>query len=61
MVEIIFRKERTTESGGIDFEIVNIDTSTHIVHKLILFFGSPWGTKHNTDFRISGCLLSRKI
>ena len=25
-VEIIFRKERTAESGEIDFEIVNIDT-----------------------------------
>ena len=28
-VEIIFRKERTAESGGIDFEIVDIDTSAH--------------------------------
>ena len=28
-VEIIFRKERTAESGGIDFEIVHIDTSAH--------------------------------
>ena len=26
-VEIIFRKERTAESGEIDFEIVDIDTS----------------------------------
>ena len=28
-VEIIFRKERTVESGGIDFEKVDIDTSAH--------------------------------
>ena len=28
-VEIIFRKERTEESGGTDFEIVDIDTSAH--------------------------------
>ena len=28
-VEIIFRKKRTAESGWIDFEIVNIDISTH--------------------------------
>ena len=28
-VEIIFRKERTAESGGIDFKIVDIDTSVH--------------------------------
>ena len=28
-VEIIFRKERTAESGRIDFEIVGIDTSAH--------------------------------
>ena len=28
-VEIIFRKERTAESGEIDFEIVDIDTSAH--------------------------------
>ena len=28
-VEIIFRKERTAESGGIDFEIVDIHTSAH--------------------------------
>ena len=28
-VEIIFRKVRTAESGGIDFEIVNVDTSAH--------------------------------
>ena len=26
-VQIIFRKERTAESGEIDFEIVDIDTS----------------------------------
>ena len=29
MVEIIFRKERTAESWGIDFEIVDIGTSAH--------------------------------
>ena len=29
-VEIIFRKERTAESGGIDFEIADIDTSAHL-------------------------------
>ena len=28
-VEIIFRKERTAESGRTDFEIVGIDTSAH--------------------------------
>ena len=28
-VEIIFRKERTAENRGIDFEIVDIDTSVH--------------------------------
>ena len=28
-VEIIFRKERTAENGGIDFQIVDTDTSTH--------------------------------
>ena len=28
-VEIIFRKERTAESEGIDFEIDDIDTSAH--------------------------------
>ena len=28
-VEIILRKERTAESGGIDFEIVQIGTSAH--------------------------------
>ena len=28
-VEIIFRKERRAESGGIDFELVDIDTSAH--------------------------------
>ena len=26
-VEIILRKQKTAESGGIDFEIVDIDTS----------------------------------
>ena len=28
-VEIIFTKERTAESGGFDFETVDIDTSAH--------------------------------
>ena len=28
-VEIIFRKERTAESGGIDCETVDIDISAH--------------------------------
>ena len=28
-VEIIFRKERTAENGGTDFEIVDIETSAH--------------------------------
>ena len=28
-VEIIFGKERTAESGGIDFEIADLDTSAH--------------------------------
>ena len=28
-VEIMFRKVRTVESGGIDFEIVDIDTSAN--------------------------------
>ena len=51
-VEIIFRKERMAERGGIDFEIVDIDTSAPLVlvHKMIPFFGSPWGTKHNMNF-----------
>ena len=28
-IETIFRKEKTAESGGIDFEIVDIDTSAY--------------------------------
>ena len=28
-VEIIFRKEKGTENGGIDFEMIDIDTSAH--------------------------------
>ena len=28
-VKINFRKEKTGESGGIDFKIVNIDSSAH--------------------------------
>ena len=28
-VEIAFRKKGTAENGGIDFEIVDIDTSAH--------------------------------
>ena len=28
-VEIIFRKARTAENGGINFEIVDIGTSAH--------------------------------
>ena len=28
-VEINLRKERTAESGGLDFEIMNIDSSVH--------------------------------
>ena len=28
-VEIIFKKEKTVENEGIDFEIVDIDTSVH--------------------------------
>ena len=28
-VKIIFRKDRTAESGVIDFEIVDMDTSAH--------------------------------
>ena len=28
-VEIFFRKEGTAENGGIDFEIVDIDTFAH--------------------------------
>ena len=28
-VEIIFKKEKTVENEGIDFEIVGIDTSVH--------------------------------
>ena len=28
-VEIIFRKDGIAENGGIDFEIVDIDTSAH--------------------------------
>ena len=45
-VEIIFRKERTAESWGIDFEIVDIDTSALVlVHMLIPFFWLPLGDK----------------
>ena len=29
-VEITFRKEGTAENGGIDFEIVDTDTSAHL-------------------------------
>ena len=38
-VEIIFRKERTAESGGIDFEIVDIRhlCTLVLVHQLIPF------------------------
>ena len=28
-VQIIFTNERTAENGGIDFEIMDIDTSAH--------------------------------
>ena len=28
-VEIIFRKERTAENGGVDYEIADIGTSVH--------------------------------
>ena len=28
-VVVIFRKERTAENGGIDFEIVDINTTVH--------------------------------
>ena len=28
-VAVIFRKERTAENGGIDFEMVDINTSVH--------------------------------
>ena len=28
-IEIVFRKERRAESGGIDFKIVDIGTSAH--------------------------------
>ena len=44
-VEIIFRKERTAENGGIDFEIVDIrhHCTLVLVHELIPFLGSPWG------------------
>ena len=52
-VEIIFRKERTTEHGGIDFEIVDRKTPLHtdISPLADTFFGSPWGSKHNMDFQ----------
>ena len=37
---------------GIDFEIVDIDTSVHWYFSMsgYLFLGFPWGTKHNMDF-----------
>ena len=58
-VEIIFRKERTdSRKWGIDFEIVDIDTS---VHQLIPFFNSPWGKNIRCILVTSSCLLSRKI
>ena len=52
-VEIIFRKERTTEHGGIDFEIADIKTTLHndISPLADTFFGSTWGSKHNMDFQ----------
>ena len=50
-VEIIFRKGRTVECGGIDFKIVDIDTlHTGISPSANTFFGCPWGTQHNKDF-----------
>ena len=57
-VEIIFGKERTAESEGIDFEIVDIENSDH---KLIPFFGSPWEKNKIWILVTSDCLLSRKI
>ena len=36
--EIVFRKEGTTESGGIDFEIGDIGTSVHSCRACLLFY-----------------------
>ena len=50
-VVIIFRKKRTAENRGIDFEIVDRHLCTLALgHELIPFFGSPWETNHNMDF-----------
>ena len=45
-VEIIFRKEKTLENGGIDFEIVNICTSAPRVHFLQCY--ANLSQKHNS-------------
>ena len=34
MVEIFFEKERAAENGGVEFEIGDIDTSTHLYWRL---------------------------
>ena len=41
MVEIIFRKEQTTENGRIDFEIGVISTSAHWYWRLKKFRAEP--------------------
>ena len=47
-VEIIFGKERTVQNGG-NSGYRHLCTLV-LVHKLILFFSSLWGTKYNMDF-----------
>ena len=47
-VEIIFRKERTVENG--ENSGYRHLCKLVLVHELIPFFDSPWGTKHNMDF-----------
>ena len=62
-VEIIFRKERTAESGEIDFEIVDIDTSVRWYYSIsgYLFLSPLEGQNIIWILVTSGCLLSRKI
>ena len=62
-VEIIFKKERAAESGGIDFEMVDIDTSAHWYESIswYLFLAALRGQNIIWILVTSGCLLSRKI
>ena len=51
-VETIFRKERTAENGGIDFEIENIDISAHSLAEIPTRFIKKLGQKFESE-----CLL----